>query len=71
MRPSVPGQYHGCPARRSLRQRRRRAVLGIMLILAVVVVCYGQAWVLTDAPPADLSFTAANVAARVLVSPLN
>jgi hypothetical protein len=71
MKPSAPGKYHGCPARRTLRQRRRRAVLGIMVVLAIAVVCYGQAWVLTDAPTGDLSFTAANVAARVLVSPLN
>ena len=64
-------QLHGCPKRRSMRERRRRAVLGIMLVLAVAVVCYGEAWVLTAAAPADLGFTAANVAAQVLVSPLN
>jgi uncharacterized membrane protein AbrB (regulator of aidB expression) len=71
MKPPASGKYHGCPARRTLRQRRRRAVLGIMVILAIAVVCYGEAWVLTEAPPTDLSFTAASVAARVLVTPLN
>ena len=71
MKPSAPGTFHGCPVRRTLRQRRRRAVLGIMGVLAAAVVCYGEAWVLTEAPPADLGFTVANVAARVLVTPLN
>ena len=71
MKSSASGKYHGCPVRRTLRQRRRRAVLGIMMVLAAVIVCYGEAWVLTEAPPADVSFTAASVAARVLVTPLN
>ncbi len=71
MKSLATGKYHGCPARRSQRLRRRRAVLGIMLVLAIAVVCYGEAWVLTEAPPADLSFTAASVAAHVLVTPLN
>jgi hypothetical protein len=71
MQTTTLNKFHGCAARRARRARRRRFVLGVMVVLAVVVIGLGQRWVLTEAPPSDLGFAAANAAAEVLASHIN
>ncbi len=49
----------------------RKVTLPVALTIAALVVGYGEHWALTEAPTADLSYTAASTAAQAFVGYLN